>query len=785
MKLSELWLREWVDVPAPASEICQRLNLAGLEAEAVALLERIPQQVQVGRILACEPHPAAERLQVCQVDVGEAAPRQIVCGAPNARVGILVPTALPGAVLPDGKPIGEARLRGIASAGMLCSAAELGLSDKAEGLLELDSNARPGTALGEHLQLGDQIITLELTPNRGDCLSARGLAREVAALYQRPLAGPRWVPVPVTHDTSLPLRILAPDACSQYAGRIIRGIRSDARTPDWMRERLARSGIRCIHPLVDVTNYVMLELGQPMHAFDLRRLSGSIQVRRARPGERLLLLNGQTVDLQDEPVIADDVRVLALAGVMGGEPSAVSVDTSDVFLESAWFAPVAVAASGRRFQLNSDSLYRFERGVDVSGQRDALERASELILRLFGGAAGPISSAGEPAADIKVRLRPARISRVLGHRIDDEVAAEILQRLHMQIDREPDGWAVRIPPFRHDLRLEVDLIEEVGRLYGYENIPARAYTASLQAAPASEATRSLAAVREAFVSHGYLEAVTYSFVDPAVQRLLNAEPAIALDNPIAETMGEMRTTLWSGLLPTLRYNLLRQQDRVRLFEIGRCYWPGTPQPREQQNVAAVAAGSALPAQWGSSRRPLDLFDIKGDLHGIFALAEDALEYRLGGHPALHPGRSATIFRAGVACGVIGELHPRLVTALELPQVPYLFELAWNAISQRSIPVAEPVPEFPGARRDIAVVIPEATTAQQLRECARQAGGALLRDLYVFDIYRGPGLPDGFKSLALGLIFQDYSRTLTDKDVENAVGEIVAHLSAKLRATLRG
>ena len=426
----------------------------------------------------------------------------------------------------------------------------------------------------------------------------------------------------------------ATEVCSQYAGRVIRNIPADARTPDWMRERLARSAIRTIHPLVDITNYVMLELGQPMHAFDLRRLNGGIHVRRARAGERLLLLNGQTVELQDEPVIADDHQVLALAGVMGGEASAVGADTTDVFLESACFAPVAVAVSGRRFQLNSDSLYRFERGVDATGQRDALERASELILALFGGEAGPVTVAGKPAPDLSLRLRPARISRVLGHRIEDDVAAEILQRLGMRVEREADAWSVTTPTFRHDLRLEVDLIEEIGRLYGYDRIPARPYAASLQAAEFPEGLRSLAAVRDAFVAHGYLEAVTYSFIDPAVQRRLTPDPAIALDNPIAETRGEMRTTLWSGLLPALRYNLLRQQDRVRLFEIGRCALGCATAAARTAECRCGCCGSALPAQWGASRRPLDLFDLKGDLHGIFALADDALEYRPGWTPCV-------------------------------------------------------------------------------------------------------------------------------------------------------
>jgi phenylalanyl-tRNA synthetase beta chain len=790
MKISENWLREWVNPQASAAAIAEKLNLAGLECEAEPLAADAPRGVVVARILKAGPHPQADRLQVCEVDAGTGQPLQIVCGAANARAGILVPAALPGARLPGGKDIGAAVLRGVESSGMLCSASELGLAEKSEGLLEFDADARPGAPIERHLNLNDNLLNLELTPNRGDCLSIAGLAREVAALYSLPAKAPTIRPAVVSALASKEVIVEDAKGCPHYVGRVVTGLNPKARTPDWMRERLRRSGIRAIHPVVDITNYVLLELGQPMHGFDLGQLAGAVRIRRARDGEKLALLNEQTLSLVPaDLLIADDNGPLVLAGVMGGTASGVTAKTTQIFLESACFDPVTVATSGRRHKLLSDSRHRFERGVDPALQRRALERATALVQQICGGEAGPIVEVGRaPQHAATLRLRHSRIERLLGCSIPARDVPALLARLGIETQAEEAGaWRARVPTWRYDLRIEPDLVEEVGRLYGYERIPPRAYAAALAAFGLPETQRPLDALKDSLIARGYQEVVTYSFVDPKLQQQLNpGVPALALDNPIAETMSAMRTSLWSGLVATWLYNRQRQQPRARLFEIGACYAPAADGSTESQRLGGLAAGSAWPEQWaGKPEREVDFYDVKGDLEALFGGAAARFSFERSEHAALHPGRTARILCDGKPAGWLGTLHPRLAQALDLEDALVLFELDAEAVAAAQLPRPAPISEFPSSRRDRAFVVREDVTAEQLVAAARAAGGPLLKSVHLFDMYHGPGLPEGYKSLALGLIFQDYSRTLNIEEVDAAVGEITASVSAQLGASVRG
>ncbi|HET8880981.1 MAG TPA: phenylalanine--tRNA ligase subunit beta [Solimonas sp.] len=788
MKLSENWLREWANPAENIEQIAERLVMGGLELEIEPVLAEPIDKVVVGRIVKAERHPQADRLQVCEVDVGEAAPLQIVCGAPNARAGIKVPCARVGATLPGGMAITQAQLRGVDSFGMLCSAKELALSDKSDGLLELDADAKVGTPIEQHLALADNVLNLEITPNRGDCLSVLGLARDVSALFGVQVKRPPQAQAVVEGHQQLKVEIENLDDCPNYAGRIISKINPKARTPDWMRERLRRAGLRSIQPIVDITNYVMLELGQPMHAFDADKLAGNIRVRRAQPGETVQLLNEQTVACEHrELLICDDKGPVALAGVMGGLASAVHGGTTRVFFESACFAPTAVAGSGRRHKLFSDASYRFERGVDPGLQRQALERATQLVLQICGGETHPVTQAGraQPEA-ITIRLRRSRVAQVLGHEIAAKDIETLLGRLGITLRAEVgDAWLARVPSHRYDLRIEADLIEEVGRLYGYDRIPARPYAAELAPSRPQESARTLIRVKEQLAARGWQEVITLAFVEPALQQALNPDvPAIALDNPIADNLSMMRTTLWSGLIPAWLYNRARQQDRVRVFEAGVCFARDGDTVIETARLAGLIAGRVLPEQWASAARPADFYDLKAEVVALLGNAAGDYRFEAAAHPALHPGRSARIVRGTRLCGWLGELHPRLVQTLDLPDTALLFELDWEAIRNVGVPKAAPLSEFPSSRRDLAIVVAESVTADQVLDCARAAGGTQLADALIFDIYRGKGLNEGDKSVALGLLFNDASRTLTLPEIDTATSAITQALTRELKAAIR-
>lgn len=793
MKISESWLREWIDPGATTEVIAERLVMAGLELEIEPALAELPTGVVVGRIQGLAPHPQAERLRVCEVDVGSPEPVTIVCGAANARVGLVAPCALPGARLPGGVEIQIGQLRGVASAGMLCSARELGLSERSDGLLELDSSASPGTPIERHLQLEDRILNLELTPNRGDCLSILGLAREVGALFGMAPSPPLGATPAVQVADAFELLIEDPSDCPSFAGQVVCDLNPEARTPDWMRERLRRSGLRAIHPLVDITHYVMLELGQPMHAYDADRLQGPLTARRAQPGETLTLLNDQQVTLAGELVIADAQGPLGLAGAMGGASSAVSAQTRRVLFESAAFSMAAVAGVGRRHKLASDALYRFERGVDPSGQRRALARAVQLAVEVCSGRPGPVVHTGlADPPPVTVGLRQERLDRVLGEKISADDVQALLRRLDIIVEpglaeaSPSKPWIARIPSYRHDLRIEADLIEEVARLYGYDRIPARPYAAKLPLSRPSERRRGLHALRDLLVARGWQETIGLAFAEPGLQGLLNPEArAVALDNPLADTHSELRTTLWSGLISAWRHNRGRQVDRARLFESGVCFERDGGHYLETPRIAGLAVGAAAPEQWGEPKRMTDFFDLKAEVLALTAACEGPTHFEPMTHPGLHPGQSARVWVNGSPAGWIGTLHPRLVAELALGDPPILFELDVRPLTQIRLPLAQALSEFPSSRRDLALLVPESVLAAAVVEAATEAGGALLRNLVVFDLYRGTELPEACKSMALGLIFQERSRTLTQEEVDTVTERIIDRLQRQLGASVRG
>lgn len=785
MQFSEAWLRSLVNPNLSTAELGHALTMAGLEVEAAVPAAPAFTQVVVAEILTAERHPNADRLQVCQVDVGQGEPLQIVCGAPNARAGLKTACALVGADLPNDFRIKQAKVRGTESFGMLCSAKELGISEAAEGIMELPADAPVGTALRAYLDLDDHLITLKLTPNRGDCLSLQGLAREVAAITGAPLALPDVTPVPATLTDTLAVEIETAEACPVYCGRVLKGIDPTAKTPDWMVQRLQRSGVRAIHPVVDVTNYVLLELGEPMHAFDLARLTGGIRVRAGKAGERLELLNGDSIDLaEDVLTIADEKGALALAGIMGGAGSAVSEATRDIFLEAAHFTPATIAGRARRYGLSTDSSHRFERGVDSQLPARAMERATRLILDICGGEAGPVvvSGAGAKPASA-ITLRPGRVRRLLGIDIETPEIEASLVRLGMEVSAKGDVWQVVPPSHRFDLMVEVDLIEEVARLRGYDNIPPALPRGGAWMKPVSEQSRSGDEIKNSIATMGYQEVVTYSFISEEQEEQLSPGGAkLRLLNPIASQMGVMRSTLLPGLLATLRSNLNRGQDRLRIFEMGRCF-EGAEADQQPLRLAGLAYGSARPEQWGEGARGADFYDLKGDLETLFSPLQ--LECRVESHEALHPGQSARLYLDGNPVGWLGALHPRLVQQLDLPRAAVVFEVDWDAVTRRRLPRYSSVSRLPAVRRDIAVLVDAGVGVGDILAAARDRLPALVTDFALFDVYQGKGVQPGKKSLAFRMLLQDTEKTLTESEIESSVSDVLGFLSERFGAVLRG
>ena len=793
MKFSEQWLREWVNPEVSTDELCEQLTMAGLEVDALEPAAAAFNKVVIGEVLSCEPHPDADKLNVCQVNAGTDETLQIVCGASNVRAGLRVPAALVGAKLPGDLKIKKAKLRGVPSHGMLCSEKELGLADSAEGLMELPADAPVGEDIRNYLELDDFSIELGLTPNRSDCLGVVGIAREVGVLNRCEVTSPAAMePVASSCDDSFPVSIEASEDCPRYVGRVIRGINPKAETPIWMVERLRRSGIRSLGPAVDITNYVLLELGQPMHAFDLGKLKDGIVVRKAQQGESLELLNGNTIELDGETlVIADQHGPLALAGIMGGEPSSVTDATTDIFLESAFFNPLSLAGRARAYGLHTDSSHRFERGVSPELQRLAIERATALFLNITGGEAGPVVEvADESQLPVRpaVPLRAKRVERVLGMAIPGDELVDILVRLGMEVNgSESEGWSVTPPAFRFDIAIEEDLIEEVGRIYGYNQLPSSRAQGGLNMRPQTEGRAPIQELRRMLVERGYQEAITYSFVDPDSQAIIYPDnTAIALANPISSEMSVMRTSLWPGLLQALKYNLNRQVDRVRLFETGLRFIRAGEETRQDPMLAGVICGAALDEQWGEKTRAIDFFDIKGDVEAILSPMDSlgTIKFVANQHHALHPGQSAEILQNDESIGWIGAIHPTIASKLGIKQRVYLFELSLEKILQRGVPTFAELSKFPAIRRDIALVADKTTAVDQVFAVIRKAAPEILRELKLFDLYEGEGIDSGRKSLALGLILQDDSRTLTDTEVDSAIEAILSALKQELGATLR-
>jgi phenylalanyl-tRNA synthetase beta chain len=791
MKFSEQWLREWVDPPLSTRQLADQLTMAGLEVDSVESVAQGIQGVVVGRVLDVRPHPDAERLRVCTVDVQEETPLDVVCGAPNVYPGMLAPVARVGASLPNGMKIKRAKLRGVESQGMLCSAKELGIADDSSGLMELPTDAPIGLSLIDYLDLNDHSIDVDLTPNRSDCLSIAGIAREVGVLNRCEVAPPTMEPVAAVIDDCFSVYVEAHAACPRYAGRVIRGVNGRASTPLWMRERLRRSGLRSIGPVVDVTNYVLLELGQPMHAFDLGKLSGAITVRWARDGEQITLLDGQTLALDAETlVIADGSGAQAMAGIMGGSAAAVETDACDLFLESAFFAPEAISGRARSYGLHTESSHRFERGVDPGLQRRALERATDLLVGIVGGRPGPVievASPGQLPRPATVALRRQRIERVLGVPIGDEDVADILRRQGMEFQAVESGWEVSPPSFRFDVAVEVDLIEDIGRIYGYERLPTRRPHGELAMAAQSEARLPLARLREVLLDRGYQEAITYSFVEPRLQEILDPgrEP-VALSNPISADMSVMRTSLWPGLLQACLHNIKRQQARIRLFESGLRFVREGGEIRQELMLAGLLTGAAAPEQWGEAPRAVDFYDIKGDVEGLLALSGVAHTFSIepDRHPALHPGRSACLRRDGELVGWLGGLHPGVAKGLGLADGVYVFELAVAALVGSVLPQYRETSRFPGLRRDLSIIVDKSVPARAVTECIGRSAGEILQEQRLFDVYAGQGIEPGRKSLTLGLTLQHPSRTLTDGEVDEVIDKIVAQLGDELDARLR-
>ena len=792
MRISVNWLNDWLGTPAEARDLASRLTMAGLEVEAIEPAAPPLAGIVVGEIVEREKHPNADSLSVCRVNAGGEL-LQVVCGAPNARAGLKAPFATIGTSMPGGMEIRKAKLRGVESFGMLCSARELGLAEDSSGLMELPADLPAGRPITAALGLDDTLIEINLTPNRGDCMGVLGVAREAAVLTGTALTGPALRAVPAQSGDRYPVELVPGAGCARFAARVIRGVRPDAQSPLWMRERLRRSGLRPISAVVDVTNYVMLELGQPMHAYDLRELEGGIVVRRARAGETLRLLDGRDIALDETVlVIADHGKPLGLAGVMGGEHSGIGDGTTDVLLEVAFFHPAAIAGRGRRYGLVTDASQRFERGVDPTLQERAIERATELLLACAGGRAGP-TEVTEIKSELPYRpsvaFRPSRARRVIGAPIDDADIERILLRLGMQVvEQGGAAWRVTAPPWRFDVAIEEDLIEEVARIHGFDHIP-ETDPATPLAIPAMRETRvAPETAADLLVQRGYFEAITYSFVDPGLQALLcPGEPALRLANPISADLAEMRVSLWPGLVRALTENQRRQQPRVRLFELGRKFrLDAAGMLQELHVVAGLAAGPVLPEQWGVAAAEVDFFDVRADVEALLRAtgASAAFSFEPAQHPALHPGQSARIVRDGQPVGWLGRLHPEVAKRLELTYSAVLFEIETDSGFDATVPQFREISRFPAVRRDLAMIVAEAVPVQALLDTVRRSAGALLTHLVVFDIYRGPGIAAGFKSVAIGLNLQDISRTLTDDETDAVVAQVVADLEREHSATIR-
>ncbi len=806
MKFSESWLREWVNPALSSDELAHQITMAGLEVDGVDPVAGEFSGVIIGEVVECGPHPDADKLQVTKINLGSFSSDKvekgelvdIVCGAPNCRQGLKVAVAIVGAVLPGDFKIKKAKLRGVVSNGMLCSESEIGLSDSSDGIMELAQDAPIGTCVRTYLDLNDVTIDVDLTANRGDCLGIKGLAREVGVLNSQSVTEVEITAITPTIDDVREITIDAGEACPRYLGRVIKDINPQAQTPLWMVEKLRRCGTRAIDPVVDVTNYVLLELGHPMHAFDLAKIEGGIKVRFANKGEKLTLLDENEVTLKDKTlVISDDNKALAIAGIFGGLDSGVTSESTDIFLESAFFAPLAILGKARQYGLHTDASHRYERGIDPTLQTDAMERATQLLIEIVGGQAGPIVEAKstENIPQTKdVSLRREKLDGRIGHHIEDAQVSEILTRLGFDVNETGEDiakvWQVVVPAYRFDIKIEVDLIEEVARIYGYNNIPNISPKATLKMVEKKEANISLAKLKQTLVNREYQEAITYSFVDPKVQSLIHPEQEVmTLPHPISSEMSVMRLSLWTGLLQSVVYNQNRQQSRVRLFEAGLRFVPDESAEngvRQQNMIAGVISGNRVDEHWDMEKAATDFYDIKGDVEALLSLTCDvnAYEFSAAEVAALHPGQTAQITKNGQLVGYVGALHPELERKLGLNGRTLIFELLLTEVLEQKIPQACAISRFPANRRDLAVVVKEDVDAKKVLQLIEKVGGNYLIDLNLFDVYQGQGIEEGFKSLAIALVLQDNDKTLEEKDITDVITRVVDSLKTELNASLR-
>ncbi len=794
MKFSEIWLREWVNPEITTKELVAQLTMAGLEVDAVEPAANKFTGVVVGEVISVEKHPDADKLNVCQVSNGNET-LQVVCGAPNVASGQKVPFALVGAQLAVDFKIKQAKLRGAESNGMLCSSEELGLAEKSDGILELPADAKAGQDIREYLKLDDSLIDLDLTPNRGDCLSIQGIAREVGVLNKSQPNFPNLDAVPSTIDDVFPVELLSPEDCPRYLGRVIRNVNVSAVSPVWLQEKLRRSGIRSIDPAVDVTNYVMLELGQPLHAFDLDVLDKGIQVRRANQAEKLVLLDGREVELdKDTLVIADHTKALAIAGVMGGEHSGINTNTQHIFLESAFFNPLSIAGKARTYGMHTDASHRFERGVDYELPKLAIERATRLLLDIVGGDAGPVVITDADLPETReVKLRASKVFSLLGIDIPAPEIESILTRLGLEVlesnaEERNTSWLFKVPSWRFDISIEADLIEELARIYGYDNLPISSASTGSRLHASSERKLHLRQLRRRLISFGYQEVISYSFVEPELERTLSSaltQPVI-LSNPISSEMSVMRRNLWSGLLQTLKHNQNRQQDRVRIFESGLVFSKTEEGISQDAMLGGLIWGDQTPEQWGEGSRSSDFYDIKGDVENLLAMTNDssAFSFTAAEHPALQSGQSACISRGQKALGWVGALSPKIQNALDIPGKVYLFELDVKTLEEATLTKVSNLSKYPSVRRDIALVVKKELNYSELAALIRQQAGEFLEDLVLFDVYQGENIEADKQSLALGLTFQNPSRTLNDDEINEIINKCIKALEAQFNAELR-
>ena len=811
MKFSESWLREWVNPALSSDELAHQITMAGLEVDGVEPVAGEFSNVIIGEVVECGPHPDADKLQVTKISLGDYQSDNvaqgelidIVCGAKNCRLGLKVAVATVGAILPGDFKIKKAKLRGVVSNGMLCSESEIGLSDSSDGIMELAADAPTGTCVREYLDLNDVTIDVDLTANRGDCLGLKGLAREVGVLNSLNVTEPKISPVVPTIEDKLFIHIDAVEACPRYLGRVIKGINPNATSPLWLVEKLRRCGTRAIDPVVDVTNYLLLELGHPMHAFDLSKLEGDINIRFAHLDEKLVLLDENEVTLKAGTLVIADTgsaghgKALAMAGIFGGLESGVTAKTTDIFLESAFFTPLAILGKARQYGLHTDASHRYERGIDPTLQHDAMERATALLLSIVGGQAGPVVEAKSEAnipTTKNLLLRRKMLDTRIGHVIDDGQVHEILTRLGFIVTTEGEGearvWQVIVPAYRFDIKIEVDLIEEVARIFGYNNIPNVSPKATLIMHERKEAKLSLNHLKQTLVNRDYQEAITYSFVDPKIQSLLHPNEAVmTLPHPISSEMSVMRLSMWTGLLQSVAYNQNRQQNRVRLFESGLRFLPDETSEngvRQQNMIAGVISGNLNDEHWTIEKTPTDFYDIKGDVEALLALtcAANTYEFCKAEVAALHPGQTAKITKAGNLVGYVGALHPELTRKLGLKGQTFIFELLLSEILVQRIPQALALSRFPANRRDLAIVVNDNVNANNVLQLIEKIGGKLLIDLNLFDVYRGQGIEVGCKSLAIALVLQDINKTLEEKDITEVVDRVVESLKTEFNASLR-